>query len=297
MYRHRLKRGICVKQNRRLLPQFGFFLLQNPFISNFVNGKIYQGHLKTLCSPGLNCYSCPAAAVSCPLGAIQYFFSGVRHRVSFYVIGFLLMTGVVLGRFICAFVCPMGLLQDLLYLIKMPKIVRRLKYLQYVKYVILSVFVVFLPLTIINEFSGLGQPWFCKFICPSGTLFGAIPLVLINDFLRNFIGAQFFLKLMIAINIIIAAIFVYRIFCRMFCPLGAIYALFNKISILHLQHDKEKCLSCKACVKACQIKIDPTSQTNSPECVRCGKCVNACEHNALSCKIRGRQTFTTAPQN
>jgi polyferredoxin len=180
----------------------------------------------------------------------------------------------------------MGLLQDVLYMIKTPKLVRRLRFLQYVKYVVLAVFVVILPLTIINELSGLGEPWFCKFICPSGTLFGAIPLLLVNDFLRSFIGAQFILKLSAAVFIASAAIFIYRIFCRALCPLGAIYSLFNKISILHLQHDNEKCQSCKNCVKACQIGIDPTSQSNSPECVRCGKCVNVCEHNAISCKIR-----------
>jgi polyferredoxin len=256
--------------------------MQNPFVINFFTGKIYQGNLKTLCSPGLNCYSCPAAAVSCPIGAIQYFFAGARHRVSLYVIGFLLMTGVVFGRFVCAFVCPMGLLQDILYLLKTPKLVRRLRFLQYIKYAVLAVFVVILPLTIINELSGLGQPWFCKFLCPSGTLFGAIPLLLINDFLRNFIGAQFVLKLTVAIGITGAAVFVYRIFCRVLCPLGAIYALLNKISILHLNYNREKCLSCKNCAKACQIRIEPTSQTNSAECVRCGKCVNACEHNALT---------------
>jgi polyferredoxin len=279
-----------VRQNRRLLTQFGFFLLQNPFIANFFNGKIYQGNLKLLCSPGLNCYSCPAAAVSCPLGAIQYFFAGVRHKVSFYVIGFLLITGVVFGRFICAFVCPMGLLQDILYRIKTPKLIRRLRFLQFIKYAVLAIFVVILPLTIVNELSGLGDPWFCKYICPSGTLFGAIPLLSANDFLRRFIGVQFVLKLTVAICIASAAVFIYRFFCRALCPLGAIYALLNKISILHLQHDREKCLSCKKCEKACQIKIEPASQANSPECVRCGKCVNACEHNALAFKVRRNVT-------
>jgi polyferredoxin len=264
------------------LAQFGFFLLQNPFITNYANGKIYQGNLKLLCSPGLNCYSCPAAALSCPIGALQYFFAGVRHKVSLYVIGFLLIAGVVFGRFICAFACPMGLLQDILYLIKTPKLVRRLRFLPYVKYAILVVFVVILPLTIINELSGLGQPWFCKYVCPSGTIFGAIPLLSINDFLRRFLGAQFVFKLTVAVGISAMAVFVYRVFCRVLCPLGAVYALLNKISVLHLQYDREKCLSCRNCAKACQIRIDPALQANSPECVRCGKCVNACEHNALT---------------
>ena len=36
-------------------------LLTNPHIPNFFQGKIYQGKAKTVCVPGLNCYSCPAA--------------------------------------------------------------------------------------------------------------------------------------------------------------------------------------------------------------------------------------------
>jgi polyferredoxin len=267
------------------MTQFGFFFLQNPFVSNYVNGKIYQGNLKVLCSPGLNCYSCPAAALSCPIGAAQNFLAGVRHNVSLYVTGFLLLAGVVFGRFICAFACPMGLLQDILYMLKTPKLVRRLRFFQYIKYVVLVVFVLILPLTITNKLLGLGQPWFCKFICPSGTLFGAIPLLSVNDFLRRFIGLQFVLKLTIAVCIIIAAVFVYRVFCRLLCPLGAIYALFNKISFLNIQCNREKCLSCRKCAKACQIKLDPALQANSPECVRCGKCVSVCKRNALIYRI------------
>jgi polyferredoxin len=270
-----------VKQFRRLLTQFGFYLLQNPFIANYFSGKIYQGNIKLLCSPGLNCYSCPAAAVSCPIGATQYFLAGVRHRVSFYVTGFLLITGIVFGRFICAFACPMGFLQDILYMLKTPKLVRRLRLLQYVKYIVLIVFVVILPLIITNKLSGLGQPWFCKSLCPSGTIFGAIPLLLKNSFLRRFIGVQFVLKLTVAICITAAAVFVYRIFCRTLCPLGALYALFNKFSFLRLQCNREKCQSCGNCAKACQIRLYPAFQADSPECVRCGRCVNVCAHNAL----------------
>jgi polyferredoxin len=281
-----------MKQVRRLLTQFGFFFLQNPFIKNYVNGKIYQGNFKTVCSPALNCYSCPAAAVSCPIGATQNFLAGVQHRVSFYVVGFLLMSGVVFGKFICAFACPMGLFQDILYMLKTPKLVRRLRFLQYIKYVVFAVFVLILPLTITNKLTGLGQPWFCKYICPSGTLFGAIPLISINEFLRCFVGAQFVLKLTVAICITAVAIFVYRFFCRALCPLGAIYALFNKISFLRIQCVNKKCLSCKNCSKACQTGLEPTLETNSFECVRCGKCVNVCEHNALVYKIGRNEKFT-----
>jgi len=266
----------------RLLIQFGFFILQNPFLKNFITGEIYQGRLKQICTPGLNCYSCPAAAVSCPIGAAQLFFAGVRHNISLYVAGFLLSIGVIFGKFICGFLCPMGLLQDLLYRIKTPKLILRLRFVRYVKYLVLALFVIILPMAVRNQISGLGQPWFCSYICPSGTLFGAIPLVAVNGFLRQLLGWRFVLKISIAIGVVIGSVFVLRIFCRVLCPLGAIYSLLNKIAIVHMRCDKNLCTSCNKCSKECPLKIEPMKQPNSPECFRCGKCINACGQKALS---------------
>ena len=270
-----------MKQRNRLMAQFGFFLLQNPFLKNFFTGEIYQGNLKRLCTPGLNCYSCPAASMSCPIGAAQLFFGGVRHSISLYVTGFLLTVGIIFGKFICGFVCPMGLLQDLLYRIKTPKLLLRLRFLRYVKYVVLILFVIILPMTVRNALSGLGHPWFCAYICPSGTIFGAIPLMAANDFLRQFIGAQFILKMTIAVGVVILSVFVLRIFCRVLCPLGAIYSLLNRVAIVHMKCDTDKCTTCGNCAQACHIKINPVEQPNSAECFRCGKCVGSCNQNAL----------------
>ena len=234
-----------------------------------------------VCTPGLNCYSCPAAVMSCPIGAAQLFFAGARHSISLFVTGFLLSVGASLGRFICGYVCPLGLLQDLVYRIKTPKRIVRFKYARYVKYLVLVVFVVLLPLVIRSDLSGLGEPWFCKYICPSGTIFGAVPLLAVNDFLRQHAGVLLTVKLSIAFAILIASVPLYRPFCRVLCPLGAIYALFNKIAFVKMRCDKDKCTSCGKCTRACQIKLEPMRKPNSPECVRCGSCIAACETKAL----------------
>ncbi|MDR0272596.1 MAG: 4Fe-4S binding protein, partial [Clostridiales bacterium] len=189
-------------KHTRLITQLVSFLIQNPFLNNFFTGKIYDGELKRACTPGLNCYSCPAAAVSCPMGALQLFFAGAKQSISLYVIGFLLSTGVVFGKFICGFVCPMGLAQDLLYRIKSRKLILRLRFIRYTKYLVLALFVIILPLVVRNEISGLGTPWFCTYICPSGTLFGAVPLLAANDFLHQFIGILFFLKISVLIIVV-----------------------------------------------------------------------------------------------
>ena len=266
----------------RLLIQVGFLVAQNPFLQNFFTGSIYQGNLKRFCTPGLNCYSCPAAAFSCPIGSLQLFFAGLRHNFSLFVTGFLLSVGVVFGKFICGYVCPMGLMQDLLYKIKSRKFILTFRFLRYIKYAVLGIFVIILPYAVRHELSLQGRPWFCAYVCPSGTILAAIPLIAANDFLRNFLGWQFLLKISIALAIIAASVFVLRIFCRILCPLGAIYGLFNRISVFGIIADKFKCVSCKQCKMACHIALDPIEQANSPECFRCGNCVKTCNTKAFS---------------
>jgi len=267
----------------RLTVQFEFFLLQNPLLGNFFKGRIYQGELKKVCTPGLNCYSCPAAVTSCPMGAMQLILGGVRHSFSLFAGGFLLMTGVVFGRLICGYVCPMGLLQDLLYKIKTPKLKLKLRYLRYIKYVILALFVIALPYFIRCELSGLGSPWFCEYICPAGTISGAVPLLAVNEALRGMLGWRFILKAAIAGAVILVSVIVFRPFCRVLCPLGAVYSLFNRIAFFKMNCDKSKCTSCGECKAACPIFIDPADdrQINSPECVRCKGCTGRCKSGAL----------------
>ena len=237
-----------------------------------------------ICTPGLNCYSCPAAVTSCPIGTMQVFLAGTQRSISIFVTGFLLTSGMIFGRLICGYVCPMGLLQDLLYKIKSPKLIVRLRYAKYIKYIVLILFVFILPFAVRHELSGLGETWFCKYICPAGTVFGALPLLTANDFLRNFIGVQFFIKAAVASCLLSTQIFVYRFFCRTLCPLGAVYSLFNKSAFIRMHRDGSKCVKCGECAKACAVCINPVTQLNSPECVRCGKCKTACNSKALGYK-------------
>ena len=266
---------------KRLLFQIIFFLLQNPLFGNFFTGTIYQGSIKKICTPGLNCYSCPAAISSCPIGALQNSIAGVKYDFSLFVTGFLLSTGVIFGRFICGYVCPMGLFQDLIYKIRTPKKKTQLRYAKYLKYFVLVFLIIALPYVIRHELSGLGDPWFCKYICPSGMIFGALPLMAVNSFLRDMAGMLFTYRVILTIGIILISLFIYRFFCRVLCPLGAIYSLFNKIAFVKMHFNKDNCTSCKKCREECKICIDPSETVNSPECVRCGDCIKVCPGKAL----------------
>lgn len=169
----------------RLMIQLAFTALSNGYIAGFAKGKIYQGPGKQVCLLGLNCYSCPGALGSCPLGSLQSILASRDFSMSFYVVGFLMAVGALCGRLVCGFLCPFGLVQDLLHKIPLPKKmkIRRIpgeKRIAHLRYVILIVFVILLPSLAVNAF-GQGDPWFCKYICPSGTLMGGVPLVLLGD--------------------------------------------------------------------------------------------------------------------
>ena len=88
--------------------QAGAALLTNIHLPNFAKGVLYQGKGKTVCVPGLNCYSCPGAAGACPIGAFQAVVGSSKFRFSYYITGILILLGVLLGRFICGFLCPFG---------------------------------------------------------------------------------------------------------------------------------------------------------------------------------------------
>lgn len=270
----------------RLLVQASFAALSNGYIKGFSKGRIYSGNLKYLCVPGLNCYSCPGALGSCPIGSLQATLNSREYKIALYVIGFLVVVGTLLGRFVCGFLCPFGLIQDLLFKIPFIKKIRKLpgeKFLRYFRFVILSVFVILLPLFVV-DITGLGEPWFCKFICPVGTLEGGIPLVLLNKSLKSAIGFLFKWKVLILILTVLISIIIYRPFCRYICPLGAIYGIFNKFSLYRFKIDSTKCTQCGACQKKCKLDIKVYKNPNSMDCIRCGECKESCPNNAIYIK-------------
>ena len=267
-------------------------LLTNSYLIGFVQGKIYKGNLKKLCVPGMNCYSCPGAVGSCPIGSLQAVIGSWNFKFAFYVAGFLVFVGALVGRFVCGWLCPFGLIQDLLHKIPFPKKLRTFrgdKLLRKLKYVILVVFVILLPMFLVDVM-GQGAPYFCKLICPVGTLEGGIPLALMNKSMHSVLGWLYAWKNVLLEATILLSIIIYRPFCKYICPLGAIYSVFNPISVFKYRVDESKCVSCGACSKSCKMGVDPVQNANHPECIRCGLCKKVCPTGAISSGCLKRQS-------
>lgn len=102
-------------RGKRRVVQVIAAVLYNANVGNFLKGTISRGEVKKVCVPGLNCYSCPGSVAACPLGALQASLSSFPTAIPLYMLGILLIFGALLGRAICAFLCPFGLIQELLH--------------------------------------------------------------------------------------------------------------------------------------------------------------------------------------
>ena len=273
------------RPTKRRLIQLYAALLYNAQAKGFVTGKIYTGKTKAACVPGLNCYSCPGAVGACPLGALQNALGHSGSRAGFYVFGILMLYGLLLGRTICGWLCPAGLLQELLHKLPTPKLKknRATRALSYLKYLVLAVFVAAIPIWY-EWRHGIPVPGFCKYICPAGTFEGAMLLLPNRPEFLSMLGPLFTRKFVIMVALALACVFCYRAFCRFLCPLGAIYGLFNRLALVGIKVEPERCNGCGACVRSCPMDVRAVGDR---ECISCGKCMDACAQKAISLKAGG----------
>ncbi len=262
---------------------------------------IYQGPLKVVCSPGLNCYSCPASTTYCPIGALQQMLAGIRFNIGlgqyylgWYVLGCVGVVGSFLGRMVCGWACPFGFIQEIIHKIPSP-VFKIPRILRYAKYAILLLMVILLPLMLVNEFD-MGDPWFCKYICPAGTLEAGLPMLVMQPGLRSTIGWLFFNKLAILILFLAWSIVASRPFCRVACPLGAFYAMFSRVRLVRLRLDKKKCTDCGACHQVCPMGVKFNESPDDAECITCLACMEqACKFGAISLEVGGLPLHSSPP--
>ena len=272
------------RPTKRRLIQLYSALLYNANLKGFVKGQIYTGKTKALCVPGFNCYSCPGAVGACPLGSLQASVAAAGKHIGFYIIGIILLYGLIAGRTICGWFCPLGLIQELLNKIPTPKIKksRITRGLSYLKYFMLAWFAFLIPLWYGLKHS-MAVPGFCKYICPAGTFEGAMALLANknNSGFFGMLGILFTRKFVIMLLIGLACVFCYRSFCRFLCPLGALYGMFCKLAVIGVKVDLGRCNGCGLCVSKCKMDV---KRVGDHECIHCGHCIDTCAQGALSLK-------------
>ena len=268
------------KPSKRRLIQLYTALLYNANLKGYFDGQLFNGATKKMCLPGFNCYSCPGAIAACPLGSLQSALTNSDHKWTAYVFGILAIFGLMLGRTICGFFCPVGLCQELLYKLPTPKVKKSVftRIFSYFKYVILAVMVVFLPLAYME---GSPVPSFCKYICPAGLFEGAFGLLPNNPTFYGMLGVVFSWKFLLLLAFIVLSVVFFRFFCRFICPLGALYGFFSRVALLGVKVDKKKCTDCGLCIAVC--KMD-TKRVGDHECIHCGECISVCPTKAISWK-------------
>jgi ferredoxin-type protein NapH len=229
--------------------------------------------LHTICGPVFHCHSCPLATFACPIGVIANF--SALHLLPFIAVGIVVTAGIFLGSLICGWVCPFGLLQDLLARIPTPKYGLP-KWTSISRYVVLAGAVLAVPF-----FLGKDNAFFiCRF-CPVGGLESAAPNIIGQAASGGQILLPNPLKLTIILLLLTAVFFVKRPWCRTLCPLGAIFGLFNRFSIFYLHFSPGRCTDCKECRKLCDYGIEPDKNPSDTRCIRCLECTR-CNFNCLT---------------
>ncbi len=224
--------------------------------------------LHNICGSVYHCYACPLALFACPIGVIANF--SALHVVPFIAIGTLLVVGAIVGGFVCGWACPFGLLQDLVAKVPVPK-VRLPPWTGYFRYAVLAGLVLAVPF-----FFGEGHPLFICRVCPAGALEGAVPNMVREAAAGGSATGMSTLKWAVLAFIVVAMFVKFRPWCSLFCPLGAIFGVFNRFSAVFLRVSPAKCVQCGACRKMCPVNLAPEKQLNDPLCIRCMQCTR-CE--------------------
>jgi polyferredoxin len=193
----------------------------------------------------------------CPISAVQ----NVILKISTgYLLLFLVptVTALFAGRLFCGYVCPFGALQELLHVRKLRLWIpeRWMRVLRFLPYAVLAYLVARVLATGVLTWDGATP--FKAFFTLGGT-----PLTL-------GISALF----------VLLSVFVFRPFCRLFCPLGAWLSLVSRVSPFHIRVGSS-CVSCGKCDAVCSCGAIDRGRTSRGDCLLCGECIRACPVGTL----------------
>ncbi len=232
---------------------------------------------------------CPMASFSCPVGIVAQFCAlGVA---PFLAVGVVVLVAALAGSLVCGWACPFGFLQDLLSRVPLPKL-RIPGWMSYGRYAVLALLVIALPYV----FGATGTPYdeqsatICRW-CPAGALEAGVP-----SSIQGWVQGKPELvlsgkKLAVLVAFLVAAVFTFRPWCTVLCPLGGFLSLFNRVSIFHLRFNRDKCTGCNLCRSRCSCGLKVEQAVNTSRCVRCLECT-AC--GAIKPTLSAKRSSTIA---
>ena len=220
--------------------------------------------IHTVCAPVFHCYSCPLATFACPIGVLANF--SALQVFPYLAVGTLLVAGTLLGGFVCGWICPFGLFQDLLGRIPTPKFTMP-AWTGYFRFAVLGLLVLVIP-----YWFGEGHPLFFCRLCPAGALEAAFPNTVALAVAGEPLVWPTTIKMIIFVVFLLLALFTWRPWCTAFCPLGAIYSLCNSFSFVFVRVHHEACGDCGLCKSLCRYGEGPRQRANDLRCIRCLDC-------------------------
>lgn len=219
--------------------------------------------------------------------------------VSAAILAVLLLLTLLFGRVYCSFVCPLGILQDIVFRIRRwiaPK--RFLKFsrpVPWVRYVVLAL----LAACCVAGLAGLSLNWLDPY-----SIFGRIMYVLAwpaaiwsNNLLAadgssaDLVRMNYFsvaLPALLAsagmLGLVVAmSAWRGRLYCNTVCPVGTLLGLLSRVSLFRLGFDPASCKKCGKCVKSCKAQCLNLKEytIDSSRCVACYNCVRSCSEGGI----------------
>ena len=205
-----------------------------------------------------------------------------------WFVGSFVLSVLLFGRFLCGFVCPLGLVQDLMHGMRqalhaegIALTERFYAVLRFIKWVLLALFLGV----------GLVGGSFCDF-CPAITLSPALAGFRVSIYFSGFV----------MVAVLVSGFFKRRCFCAV-CPMGYLLGLPHRLSLARLKKDAVACTECGACYEACPMGIrsvftlregknERTIDVTTADCIFCGECIRRCpEDGALFMSLAGIRVY------
>jgi len=208
---------------------------------------------------------CPYGGVETLVALIKYdVFVRKIHPSSLVILLIILILGILFGPVVCSYMCPLGSIQE--WMGKIGRKIFKKKYnqfvpknldkvLRYFRYAVL-IFTVYLSTNSLRLIFTEVDPYYAlfNFWSDEATIGGLIVLAFT----------------------LVSSLFIERPWCKYACPFGAVMGLTNKISIFRIQRNKETCISCNKCNRACPMNIEVSKKEviRDHQCIRCGECTS-----------------------